>query len=171
MADYAERDQRHLWHPFTQMSDWLDGRPLVIERGEGNYLIDTEGHRYLDGISSMWVNLHGHDHPEIRRAVHEQLDKLAHSTLLGLASIPSIELATRLVEISPGALAKVFYSDSGATAVEIALKMAFQYYRNRGQPERRKFLALRHSYRHSDHLPVGDGHLGRYDHTRGEPHV
>ena len=95
MDDLFERDRRHLWHPFTQMEDWLDGRPLVIERGEGNYLIDTEGHRYLDGISSMWVNLHGHDHPEIRRAVHEQLDKLAHSTLLGLASIPSIELATR----------------------------------------------------------------------------
>ena len=93
MTDLPERDLRTLWHPFTQMSDWMDGRPVVIERGEGNYLIDSEGQRYLDGISSMWVNLHGHDHPRIRAAIHNQLDRLAHSTLLGLANAPSIELA------------------------------------------------------------------------------
>ena len=154
MEDLALRDLRHLWHPFTQMEDWLDGRPLVIERGEGNYLIDTEGHRYLDGISSMWVNLHGHDHPEIRRAVHEQLDKLAHSTLLGLASIPSTELAAKLVEISPPGLERVFFSDNGSTAMEIALKMAFQYWRQQPDPaarRRTRFVALREAY-HGDTL-------------------
>jgi adenosylmethionine-8-amino-7-oxononanoate aminotransferase len=95
------RDQRALWHPFTQMSDWMDGNPVVIERGEGNYLIDTDGNRYLDGVSSLWVNLHGHDHPILRARIHAQLDKLAHSTLLGLSGVPSIELAEKLVAIAP----------------------------------------------------------------------
>ena len=128
MTDHAETDLRHLWHPFTQMADWMDGRPLVIERGEGNHLIDTEGNRYLDGISSMWVTLHGHDHPHIRAALHAQLDRLPHSTLLGLANVPSIELAARLTAISPQGLTRVFFSDNGSTAMEIALKMAFQYW-------------------------------------------
>jgi adenosylmethionine-8-amino-7-oxononanoate aminotransferase len=154
MTDYAERDRRHLWHPFTQMSDWLDTRPLVIERGEGNYLLDTEGKRYLDGISSMWVNLHGHDHPRIVRAIHEQLDRLAHSTLLGLASIPSIELAERLAALAPPGLTRVFFSDDGSTAVEVAIKMAFQYWQQ--QPDARlrrktRFVALRDAY-HGDTL-------------------
>ncbi len=154
MADYAERDQRYVWHPFTQMGDWLDGRPLVIERAEGNYLIDTEGNRYLDGISSMWVNLHGHDHPKIRRAIHEQLDRLAHSTLLGLASVPSVTLAERLVSIAPEGQTRVFFSDNGSTAVEIALKMAFQYWQQHPDPDRRqktRFVALKGAY-HGDTL-------------------
>ena len=154
MADEAERDQRALWHPFTQMSDWLDGRPVVIDRGEGNYLIDTDGNRYLDGISSMWVNLHGHDHPTLIKAVHEQLDRLAHSTLLGLASLPSIELAERLVALAPPGLTRVFFSDNGSTAMEVALKIAFQYWQQ--QPDeasrrRTRFVALESAY-HGDTL-------------------
>jgi adenosylmethionine-8-amino-7-oxononanoate aminotransferase len=154
MSDLGERDQRYLWHPFTQMGDWLDGRPVVIERGEGNYLVDTDGNRYLDGISSMWVNLHGHDHPRIRRAIHEQLDRIAHSTLLGLASIPSIELAERLASVAPRGLGRVFFSDNGATAMEVALKIAFQYWRQRGDAaslRRTRFVSLRGAY-HGDTL-------------------
>ncbi len=152
MDDLGARDQRNLWHPFTQMEDWLDGRPVVIERGEGNYLIDTDGNRYLDGISSMWVNLHGHDHPTIRKAIHEQLDRLAHSTLLGLASVPSIELAERLAALAPPGLTRVFFSDNGATAMEIGLKIAFQHWQQ--QPDeagrrRTRFVALREAY-HGD---------------------
>ncbi len=131
MTDLPELDLRTLWHPFAQMDDWMDGRPVVIERGEGNYLIDTEGRRYLDGISTIWVNLHGHDHPRNLAAIHTQLDRLAHSTLLGLANGPSIELAARLVEIAPAGLTRVFFSDNGSTAVEIALKMAFQFWQQR----------------------------------------
>ncbi len=152
MDDLGARDQRNLWHPFTQMEGWLDGHPVVIERGEGNYLIDTDGNRYLDGISSMWVNLHGHDHPSIRKAIHEQLDRLAHSTLLGLASVPSIELAERLTALAPPGLTRVFFSDNGATAMEIGLKIAFQYWQQQpDESERRRtrFVALREAY-HGD---------------------
>jgi adenosylmethionine-8-amino-7-oxononanoate aminotransferase len=165
MTDFAERDQQHIWHPFTQMSDWADGRPVVIERGEGNYLIDTEGNRYLDGISSMWVTLHGHDHPRIRAAIRQQLDRLAHSTLLGLASVPSIELAERLVAIAPSGLARVFFSDNGSTAVEIAIKMAFQYWQQKEDDAARKrtrFVALKEAY-HGDTLgAVAVGGIERF---------
>jgi len=145
----SEWDKEYVWHPFTAMQLWLESEPLVIERGEGVYLYDTEGNCYLDGVSSLWCNVHGHCHRHINAAIREQLDKIAHSTLLGLASPPSIKLAKRLVEITPVGLTKVFYSDSGATAVEIALKMAFQYWRNRGQKQRTKFIALKQSY-HGD---------------------
>ena len=154
MSDYAERDQRSLWHPFTQQSDWADGRPLTIERGEGNYLIDTDGNRYLDGISSMWVNMHGHDHPVIRRHIHEQLDRLAHSTLLGLASPPSIDLAEKLVALAPEGLTRVFFSDNGSTAMEIAVKMAFQFWQQADDASARRrtrFVALKDAY-HGDTL-------------------
>jgi adenosylmethionine-8-amino-7-oxononanoate aminotransferase len=169
MSDFAERDQRSIWHPFTQMSDWLDGRPLVIERGEGNYLIDTEGKRYLDGISSMWVNLHGHDHARLRRALHEQIDRLSHSTLLGLTSVPSIEVADRLRAIAPTGLTRVFFSDNGSTAVEVALKMAFQYWQQRAEREARpelarrtRFVALEQAY-HGDTLgAVAVGGIERF---------
>jgi adenosylmethionine-8-amino-7-oxononanoate aminotransferase len=146
-------DKAHLWHPFTPMAEWTAGDPVVIAAGEREFLIDTDGHRYLDGVSSLWCNLHGHRRPEIDRAVREQLDRIAHSTLLGLASAPSIELAERLVRIAPPGLARVFYSDSGATAVEIALKMAFQYWRQcpRPQPQRTRFVSLAMGY-HGDTL-------------------
>ena len=151
MGDLIERARGPIWHPFTQMADWLDGEPVVIERGEGNYLIDSQGRRYLDGISSMWVNLHGHDHPYILAALHRQLDRLPHSTLLGLSSTPAIELAERLVAVAPPGLSRVFYSDNGSTAMEIAIKIAFQYWLQRGEPERRRFVALRGGY-HGDTL-------------------
>jgi len=142
-------DKAYLWHPFTPMAKWRAGSPLVIEQAEGFELIDTTGRRYIDGCSSLWCNLHGHRVPAIDAAVRDQLDRVAHSTLLGLASVPSIELGERLVRISPEPLKKVFYSDSGAAAVEVALKMAFQYYHNLGRTRRRRFLALREGY-HGD---------------------
>ena len=120
-------DKKYVWHPFTQMREWERETPLIIERGEGNYLIDTNGRKYLDGVSSLWVNVHGHRKREIDNAIKAQIDKISHSTLLGLSNIPSIELAEELVKIVPKGLTKVFYSDNGSTAVEIALKMAFQY--------------------------------------------
>jgi len=134
------------------MRQWLaetDDAGRLIVAGEGFELMDSRGRRYIDGFSSLWCNLHGHRVPRIDSAIKAQLERIAHSTLLGHASVPSIELAERLVRISPQGLDKVFFSDSGATAVEIALKMAFQYYRNIGQPERRKFMALRQGY-HGD---------------------
>ncbi|NIA17046.1 MAG: adenosylmethionine--8-amino-7-oxononanoate transaminase, partial [Planctomycetes bacterium] len=135
-------------HPFTQMKGWLGSEPVVIESGEGFYLIDTEGRRYIDGASSLWCNVHGHRVKKIDDAIKNQLDKISHSTLLGLGQGKSIELAEKLVAITPSGLRKVFYSDSGATSVEIALKIAYQYYHNRGQ-KRDKFIALKESY-HGD---------------------
>ncbi|MBI5400452.1 aspartate aminotransferase family protein [Candidatus Saganbacteria bacterium] len=121
-------DKQYLWHPFTQMQDWLANDQLIIERGDGVYLYDINGNKYIDGVSSLWVTVHGHHHRKINRAIKNQLDKIAHSTLLGLGNVPAIELAKKLVEITPKGLNKVFYSDDGSTAVEIALKMAFQYW-------------------------------------------
>src|SRR3989304_9530306 len=120
-------DRRYVWHPFTQMREWAQTDPLIIERGSGNYLIDTEGRRYLDGVSSLWVNVHGHGRPEIDRAIKAQIDRLPHSTLLGLGNTPSIELAPRLVRISPTGLKKVFYSDNGSPSRGIAPKKGSPY--------------------------------------------
>jgi len=156
----ADLDKRYVWHPFTQMSDWNDGRPLVIERGEGSYLIDTDGNRYLDGVSSLWTVVHGHGRAEINDAIRAQLDDLAHSTLLGLANVPSVHLAHSLVDIAPAELEKVFYSDSGSTAVEIALKMAFQYWQQRGRPDKHRFISLVNAY-HGD--TVGAVSVGGID--------
>ena len=141
-------DKDYLWHPFTQMKDWLAAEPVVIESGEGFYLIDTEGRRYIDGISSLWCNVHGHRVKKIDDAIKNQLDKIAHSSLLGLAQTKSIELAEKLIAIAPKNPKKVFYSDSGATSVEIALKIAYQYFHNKGQ-KHDKFIALGQSY-HGD---------------------
>lgn len=150
----ADLDRRYVWHPFTQMQEWECGEPLVIERGEGCYLYDIHGNKYLDGVSSLWVTVHGHRKKEIDDAIKRQIDKISHSTLLGLANVPSIELAERLVNITPPNLTKVFYSDNGSTAVEIALKMAFQY-EQRGQksraPKKTKFLTFHNAY-HGDTL-------------------
>lgn len=146
-------DRRYVWHPFTQMQDWLRERHPIIERGEGSTLIDVDGRRYLDGISSLWVTVHGHKKPAIDRAIRAQLNKIAHTTFLGLSHPLAIDLAKALIRIAPDGLAKVFYSDNGATAVEIALKMAFQYWRQRGDRFRRKtrFVALEEAY-HGDTL-------------------
>ncbi|HVO26909.1 MAG TPA: adenosylmethionine--8-amino-7-oxononanoate transaminase [Candidatus Margulisiibacteriota bacterium] len=147
--ELAAWDQASLWHPFTQMQEWLADEPLIIAGGDGNYLIDVFGNRYLDGVSSLWCNVHGHRHPVLTAALHQQADRIAHSTLLGLASVPSIVLARRLVQIAPPGLTRVFYSDAGATAVEIALKMAFQYWQLRGEARRTQFVALTEAY-HGD---------------------
>jgi adenosylmethionine---8-amino-7-oxononanoate aminotransferase len=150
-AELAAWDHAYVWHPFTQMQEWLAEEPLIIARGEGAYLIDVSGKRYLDGVSSLWCNVHGHRHPELDRALREQSEQIAHSTLLGLANVPSIELAKQLVEMAPPGLTRVFYSDAGATAVEIALKMALQYWQLRDEGQRTRFVALTESY-HGDTL-------------------
>ena len=142
-------DKEHLWHPFTQMRDWLTEDPIIFERGEGVYLIDIDGNRYIDGIASMWTNVHGHNHPNLNTALKNQLDKVAHSTLLGYSNIPAIQLAQKLVEITPIGLNKVFYSDNGSTAVEIALKIAFQYWQHKEQPQRNLFVHFDKAY-HGD---------------------
>ena len=142
-------DKRYLWHPFTQMQDWLTEDVVIIERGEGCYLIDTTGNRYIDGTASMWTNVHGHNHPELNTALKTQLDKIAHTTLLGYSNIPAIQLAQKLVEITPAGLNKVFYSDNGSTAVEIALKMAYQYWQHKGEPQRKLFIHFDNAY-HGD---------------------
>ena len=144
-------DRTYLWHPFTQMQEWEQEEPLIIERGKGPYLIDTEGNKYLDGTSSIWVNVHGHRHPVLDRAIKQQLDYLAHSTLLGLSNPPAIRLARALIRIAPKGLKRVFYSDNGSTAVEVALKMAVQYWQQR-RPEagpKNTFLHLKLAY-HGD---------------------
>ena len=155
----TKRDKDYLWHPFTQMQDFLKEDPLIIAKGKGSYLIDVEGKKYLDGISSLWVTVHGHRHPEINAAIIKQVKKISHSTLLGISNIPAIELAEQLVEISPSGLNKVFYSECGAAAVEIGLKMAFQYWKQREnpRPKKTKFIYLQNSY-HGDTLgAVGVG--------------
>jgi adenosylmethionine---8-amino-7-oxononanoate aminotransferase len=146
--DLVAADRAHLWHPFTQQRGWTEEHPVVVERGEGTDLIDVDGNRYIDGVSSLWCNVHGHAHPRIDGAVRDQLGRIAHSTMLGLSHRPAIELARRLVEIAPPGLTRVFYSDSGSTATEIALKMAYQYWRQRGE-DRRRFVSLDMAY-HGD---------------------
>jgi adenosylmethionine-8-amino-7-oxononanoate aminotransferase len=148
---WIDLDKKYVWHPFTPMRQWTDGAPLVIERAEGNYLIDSDGRRYLDGVSSLWVNVHGHGRPEIDQAIRDQLDRMAHSTLLGLSHPTAAELAARLVACAPPGLARVFYSDNGSTAVEIALKLAFQFWQLGGRPEKRRFVHLEQAY-HGDTL-------------------
>jgi adenosylmethionine-8-amino-7-oxononanoate aminotransferase len=147
----AALDHRHLWHPFTQQRGWEQEEPLVVERGEGTDLIATDGTRYIDGTSSLWCNVHGHRHPTIDGAVRDQLDRVAHSTMLGLTHAPAAELAARLAEIAPEGLNRVFYSDAGSTATEIALKMAFQFRRQQGGQHARRtsFIGLCEGY-HGD---------------------
>ncbi|HQP10049.1 MAG TPA: adenosylmethionine--8-amino-7-oxononanoate transaminase [Candidatus Omnitrophota bacterium] len=147
----SDWDKKYLWHPFTQMRDWLKEEPLVIDRAEGSSLIDIRGKRYLDGVSSLWVNVHGHRHKLIDDAIKGQVGRLSHSTLLGLSNTPAIELAKRLIEIAPQGLEKVFYSDSGSTSVEIAVKMAYQYWQNTGRIKKKNIVHLANSY-HGDTL-------------------
>lgn len=150
-ARLAAWDHAYVWHPFTQMQEWEQDVPLIIEKGRGAYLIDTEGRKYLDGASSIWVNLHGHRHPRLDRALTEQLKNIAHSTLLGLSNPPAIRLARELIRLAPKGLRRVFYSDNGSTAVEVALKMAVQYWQQRHPTAGPKhtFLHLKLAY-HGD---------------------
>ncbi len=151
-AELAAADRRHLWHPFTQQQAWCEEEPpVVIDRAEGTNLYDTDGNIYIDGVSSLWCNVHGHRHPAIDQAIRAQLERVAHSTMLGLSHEPAIELAEALLAIAPRGLSRVFYSDSGSTAVEIALKMAFQWWAQRGEPQRTGFICLENAY-HGDTL-------------------
>lgn len=146
-------DKQYVWHPFTQMKDWINEPQIIIEKGEGNYLVDRDGKKYIDGVSSLWTTIHGHRKKEINEAIINQTNKIAHSTLLGLANIPSIELAERLVKITPEGLNKVFYSDNGSTALEIGLKIAFQYWKQKSQDfaGKIKYVSLINAY-HGDTL-------------------
>ena len=146
-----EKDRKYIWHPFTQMQDWQTDEVLVIEKGEGCYLIDTEGRKYLDGVSSLWCNVHGHRVKELDRAIEKQIKKISHSTFLGLTHPSAVELAEKLIAIAPKGLSRVFYSDSGSEAVEIALKIAFQYWAQKGHPGKKKFARLVNAY-HGDTL-------------------
>jgi adenosylmethionine-8-amino-7-oxononanoate aminotransferase len=160
-ADLIAADRRHLWHPFTQQQGWCDEEPpCVIEHAEGTNLYDTDGNVYIDGVSSLWCNVHGHRHEAIDAAVTAQLGRVAHSTMLGLSHEPAIELAERLVAIAPRGLRRVFYSDSGSAAVEIALKMAFQYWAQHGESQRTGFISLVDGY-HGD--TVGAVSVGGID--------
>lgn len=160
MNEFLKKDKAYIWHPFTQMKGWLESDQMVITEAKGIKLIDTEGKEYYDGVSSLWVNIHGHRHPKIDQAIIDQLGKVAHSTALGLANVPASEFAQMLVEVSPEGLNKVFYSDDGSTAVEVALKMAFQYWQHKGKPNKNKFIALNQSY-HGD--TVGSVSVGGID--------
>ncbi len=156
-----EVDRNHIWHPFTQMKDWVEKEEIIIiEKGEGCYLYDVYGRKFLDGVSSLWVNVHGHRKKEIDEAIKKQLDKIAHSTLLGLANVPSIELAEKLIEITPEGLNKVFYSDNGSTAMEIAMKIAYQYYQQIGKTSKKKIISFVNAY-HGD--TIGSVSVGGID--------
>ncbi len=160
-------DREHVWHAFTQMAEY---EPFVIERAHGCTLVDLDGREYLDGTSSLWCNLHGHRHSRLDRALREQLDRVAHVTNLGMSNPTTIELAKRLVDLTPAGLNHVFFSDDGATAVEVALKMAFQYWRQRPDPRSEKsiFVALGDAY-HGDTLgSVSVGGVERF-HAMFEP--
>ncbi len=160
LADLIRWDREHVWHAFTQMSEY---EPLLIERAEGCTLIDALGRRLIDGVSSLWCNVHGHRHPQIDEAIRRQLDEVAHVTLLGSAHPTTVKLARRLAEMLPQ-LPHVFFSDSGATAVEVALKMAFQYWQQRSEPRpgKTKYLAFDNAY-HGDTLgSVSVGGVARF---------
>jgi adenosylmethionine-8-amino-7-oxononanoate aminotransferase len=161
-VDHAQLDRDHVWHPFTQQQAWCEEEPLLIERAEGSHLIAADGRRYIDGVSSLWCNVHGHRHAGIDSALSEQLGRVAHSTMLGLSHPGAAELAGRLVDLAPPGLSRVFYSESGSTATEIALKMAFQYQQQRGGQHARRtsFVHLRDSY-HGD--TIGSVSVGGID--------
>ena len=149
-----ERDDRkYIWHPFTQMKDYTEETPLIVKRAKGSYLIDTDGKKYIDGVSSLWVNIHGHRKKEIDQAIMRQVRQVSHSTLLGLSNVPAIKLAKKLVSIAPRGLTRVFFLDNGSTAVEVALKIAFQYWQQRATPrkEKTRFISLKNAY-HGDTL-------------------
>jgi len=162
---WISADQAHCWHPFTRQSEWCaQGHvPLVICRGEGVWLWDSEGRRYIDGNSSIWTNIHGHGHPSINAAICEQLEKISHSSFLGFTHPLAAELAARLCGFFPAnTLERVFFSDDGSTAIECALKMALQFRQQTGEPQRNEFIAFANGY-HGDTLGAASlGGVGRF---------
>jgi len=183
MHSLAKLDHAHIWHPFTQMRDWLMREPVVIVKGEGAVLHDVRGRKYLDANSSIWTNLHGHDHPQINAAIRRQLEKIAHSSALGLANEPASLLAEKLVEaanppsvVRHPRLEKVFFSDDGSTALEVALKLAYEFTRRtRGKPARQKslhagrpkFLSLQGAYHGDTAGAVSLGHIDLFHKAYG----
>ena len=166
-------DNAHVWHPFTPHSVYDREHPLFVRAGEGNYLIDVDGTRYLDGVGSLWCNLFGHRKKQIDQAIHDQLDRIAHATMLGNSSTPAVVLAKRLIDLAPGTLSRVFFSDNGSTSVEVALKMALQYWQQCGLPggtKRTRFLSFAHAY-HGD--TIGAVSVGGIDlfHERFRPMI
>ncbi len=152
----AAWDKRYIWHPFTQQAEWSSREPLIIDSGHGVWLKDVQGRRFIDGVSSLWVNVFGHAHPVLNRAIEQQLRKTAHTTFLGLTHPPAIELAKRLIDLAPAPLSRVFYSDNGSTAVEVALKMAYQYWqlqsgKRQAASKKTKFVSMKGGY-HGDTL-------------------
>ena len=144
-----EWDKEYFWHPFTQMKVYREKKNVIVERGQGVYIYDIYGNKYLDGVASLWCNVHGHNHPKLNKAIEEQLKKIAHFTTLGASNVPAIVFAKNLVEITPPKLTKVFYSEDGAEAMEIAIKIAYHYWHNKGRKERNKFITLSEAY-HGD---------------------
>jgi len=156
-------DKKHIWHPFTQMKEWIANKQIIIDHGQGNYLIDTEGKSYLDGVSSLWVNIHGHNHPYINNAIKKQLSKISHATFLGLSNVPAIKLTELLIKIVPQNLTRIFYSDNGSTSVEIGLKIAYQYWQQHPQSlhhSKKKFISFTTAY-HGD--TIGSVSVGGID--------
>ena len=154
-------DGYHVWHPYTDMGEWHRSENRVIVRGKGFHLIDSMGRHYLDGVASMWCNLWGHGEKEIIRDMVKQIRTLQHSSLFGLAHKPAIDLSSELIKLAKG-MEHVFYSDDGSTAIEVAMKMAIQYYQNRGKTERKHFVSLQHGY-HGDTIgAMSVGFIPRY---------
>ncbi len=156
----ARWDKTYLWHPFTQQAEWAARDPILITSGQGVWLRDHKGRKLLDGNSSLWVNVWGHRHPVLDKALKNQIDKISHSTFLGLTHEPAIRLAKKLVELAPPGLSRVFYSDNGSTAVEVALKMAYQYWQLVGQKKKTRFVSLKEGY-HGD--TIGSVSVGGID--------
>jgi adenosylmethionine-8-amino-7-oxononanoate aminotransferase len=149
--ELIEKDLKYIWHPFTQMKEIEMDKPIIIDHGKGIYVWDIEGNKYIDGVSSWWVNIFGHSNDRLNQALINQVGKIEHILLAGFTHQPAIELAEQIIKISAEGLTKVFYSDNGSTAVEVALKMAYQYWLQTGYPEKSKFIALKNSY-HGDTL-------------------
>src|SRR6185437_483478 len=146
MNKLAQLDCKYVWHPFTQMRDWLKREPIVIAKGNGAELRDVRGRKFLDANSSIWTNLHGHNHPKINSAILRQLKKIAHSSALGFANEPASLLAEKLVKVANGKLNKVFFSDDGSTALEVALKLAYEFSRRTKKIKDPKFLSIEGAY-------------------------
>lgn len=158
--EMAAKNKEYVWHPFTQMKQYIEENPVIITHGKGRKLFDMQGNSYWDGVSSIWLNVHGHCVEEINEAIRDQLNLVAHSTLLGMANVPSVLLAEKLVKLMPKGLKKVFYSDAGATSVEIAIKMAYQYWQHKGKPEKQHFITMKEAY-HGD--TIGAVSVGAID--------
>ncbi|MEJ7641401.1 MAG: adenosylmethionine--8-amino-7-oxononanoate transaminase [Candidatus Nitrosocosmicus sp.] len=161
MKSMDKKDKQFVWHPYTQMKDWVQQSNKVISKGEGFHIIDSDGNRYLDGVASMWCNVWGHGQNEVSDAMIDQIKTLQHSTLFGLANEPSVNLAEKLLKLAKG-MDRVFYTDNGSTAIEVALKMALQYYANIGKPEKNRFIAIENGYHGDTAGAMSVGYIKKY---------